>query len=95
MGRSDVLEGVVMLEVRRHAGVRLRRHRVFLDLSSAIVVVFIVVIVVSAFVLEVARALVFVWLAVLKEVNVSLGSVNLRVKGTHIIVSAQRLIYVA
>jgi hypothetical protein len=75
MRGSDVLEGVVMLEVRRHAGVwlRLRRHRVFLDVGPAIVVVLIIVIVVPAFVFEVAGPFVFVWLAVLREVNVSLG----------------------
>jgi hypothetical protein len=75
MRGSDVLEGVVMLEVRRHAGVwlRLRRDRVFLDVGTAIVVVLIIVIVVSAFVFEVAGAFVFVWLAILGRVNVSLG----------------------
>lgn len=68
MRGSDVLERVVMLQMGRDAGV-LRRYRVFLHMSTPIIVIVFIVIVVAAFVLEVVGAFVFVWLSILRNVS--------------------------
>jgi hypothetical protein len=64
--RSDVLERVVMLEMRRH---HLGRHGVLLDVLSIIALVVFIVIVIATFVLEVGGTFMLVWWAILGEIS--------------------------
>jgi hypothetical protein len=71
MGWTNMLEGIMVLEVWWHARMLLGREGVFLDMGTAVVfVVFIIIVIATTtFVLEIARTFVFVGLAVLQSVS--------------------------
>lgn len=71
MRRTNMLEGVVVLEVRRHHAGRLWWHRIFLSMIITLLLLFVVIVVTSALVFEVGGAFVFVGLAILDFVSIA------------------------